>query len=81
MGHGVGAAHPQPRAAPARAGAVPRAHHRGRAGAVRTSNAHRLYGAYAQVLTLFLFDTAFDDEVRELLVLFQLYRVAALHRS
>jgi len=32
-------------------------------------NAHRLYGAYAQVLTLFLFDTAFDDEVRELLVL------------
>jgi hypothetical protein len=33
------------------------------------------------VLTLFLFDTAFDDEVRELLVLFQLYRVAALHRS
>jgi hypothetical protein len=32
-------------------------------------NATRLYGAYAQVLTLFLFDTAFDDEVRELLVL------------
>ncbi|WNG39371.1 hypothetical protein F0U61_41180 [Archangium violaceum] len=32
-------------------------------------NASRLYGAYAQVLTLFLFDTAFDDEVRELLVL------------
>jgi hypothetical protein len=32
-------------------------------------NAFRLYGAYAQVLTLFLFDTAFDDEVRELLVL------------
>ncbi len=32
-------------------------------------NAPRLYGAYAQVLTLFLFDTAFDDEVRELLVL------------
>ncbi len=32
-------------------------------------NATRLYGAYAQVLTLFLVDTAFDDEVRELLVL------------
>jgi hypothetical protein len=32
-------------------------------------NASRLYGAYAQVLTLFLFDTAFDDEVGELLVL------------
>ncbi|WP_224368750.1 hypothetical protein [Hyalangium versicolor] len=31
--------------------------------------ATRKYGAYAQVLTLFLFDTAFDDEVRELLVL------------
>jgi hypothetical protein len=31
-------------------------------------NAPRLYGAYAPVLTLFLFDTAFD-EVRELLVL------------
>jgi hypothetical protein len=26
------------------------------------------YGAYAQVLTFFLFDTAFDDEVRELLL-------------
>lgn len=32
-------------------------------------NATRLYGAYAQVLTLFLVDTAFDDEVRELLAL------------
>jgi hypothetical protein len=32
-------------------------------------NATRLYGAYAQVLTFFLIDTAFDDEVRELLVL------------
>jgi len=32
-------------------------------------NAHRLYGAYAQLLTLFLLDTAFDDEVRELLLL------------
>ncbi len=31
--------------------------------------AARKYGAYAQVLTLFLLDTAFDDEVRELLVL------------
>jgi hypothetical protein len=32
-------------------------------------SAPQRYGAYAQVLTLFLFDTAFDDEVRELLVL------------
>ncbi|MBN1206636.1 MAG: hypothetical protein JXB05_17265, partial [Myxococcaceae bacterium] len=32
-------------------------------------SATQRYGAYAQVLTLFLFDTAFDDEVRELLVL------------
>jgi hypothetical protein len=31
--------------------------------------ATRKYGAYAQVLTLFLVDTAFDDEVRELLLL------------
>jgi hypothetical protein len=31
--------------------------------------ATRKYGAYAQVLTLFLVDTAFDDEVRELLIL------------
>jgi hypothetical protein len=31
-------------------------------------NATREYGAYAHVLTLFLVDTAFDDEVRELLV-------------
>ncbi|HYO59287.1 hypothetical protein [Archangium sp.] len=30
--------------------------------------ASRKYGAYAQVLTLFLVDTAFDDEVRELLL-------------
>ena len=32
-------------------------------------NATRKYGAYAQVLTLFLVDTAFDDEVHELLLL------------
>ncbi len=32
-------------------------------------NATRKYGAYAPVLTLFLVDTAFDDEVHELLVL------------
>ena len=32
-------------------------------------SAPQRYGAYAQVLTLFLVDTAFDDEVRELLVL------------
>ena len=32
-------------------------------------SATQRYGAYAQVLTLFLVDTAFDDEVRELLVL------------
>jgi len=32
-------------------------------------SAPRKYGAYAQVLTLFLVDTAFDDEVRELLLL------------
>lgn len=32
-------------------------------------SATQRYGAYAQVLTLFLFDTAFDDEVRELLAL------------
>ncbi|WNG19733.1 hypothetical protein [Cystobacter fuscus] len=31
--------------------------------------ATRKYGAYAQVLILFLVDTAFDDEVRELLLL------------
>ncbi|PTL79807.1 hypothetical protein [Vitiosangium sp. GDMCC 1.1324] len=31
--------------------------------------ATRKYGAYAQVLSLYLLDTAFDDEVRELLVL------------